>query len=84
MNRVLNWSLLGVLLVISALIWAATSLGGPNTDCMWPDRPNCMPVGDVRTETRDREENDGDNWVCVETRYYDDIGEAAFREFSCP
>ena len=47
--------------------------------CMWPDRPDCEPVGTTVVVTELQE----DDPLCGTTRYYDEIGEAAFAEFFC-
>lgn len=50
--------------------WRSAEVG-----CMWPGRPNCEPVGEVRTVSEgERLFGDPD---CGTIRYYDDLGEAA-------
>jgi len=65
-----------VVVLLGLISLSCTSQG----DClMWPDRPNCEPVG---TTTSIRMDWDNDP-SCVETRYYDEVGEAGMHEIGC-
>ena len=61
------------------LLLALISACGDDADCMWPGRPDCQPVGStlVVSDTRP-----GDP-LCGFTKYFDEVGEAAFGEGWC-
>lgn len=44
---------------------------------MWPDRPDCLPVGTTIETTRTDENS------CTETRVFDEIGEAGLFAVGC-
>ena len=53
---------------------------GCDESSYWPGRPGCQPVGTTVTSILDCGRGDS----CVETRWYDEIGEANFREQGMP
>lgn len=64
----------------SIFLFFVLSACQPNGDCSkWSDRPNCEPVG--TTSTIKAEWNDDPS--CVETRFFDEQGEASGREIGC-
>ena len=62
------------------LLFSVLASCGAQGDCIkWADRPNCEPVG---TTTTIRSNPNGDQ-SCVETRFFDEIGEASGYEVGC-
>ena len=65
-----------VCMLVVALICVAC---GESTDCMWPGRPDCQPVG----TTLIVEVTDPGDVQCGVTQYFDEVGEAAFSDRWC-
>ena len=62
--------------VVAGLIGSACT---KSDDCMWPGRPDCEPIG----TTLIVEDTLPDDPLCGTTRYFDEVGEAAFQDRWC-
>lgn len=79
MKRLREWSTLFLLVVVFVSGCQQKDEYGCPEGSEWPGRPGCRPVGTTVTMVMDC---DPDGQACTETRYYDEVGESAYREIA--